>query len=73
MQTLNEVKIGSDAVVCKISGDGALRRRFMDMGITKGAKLRLIKAAPLGDPLEITVRGYSLSLRKEDAKNIFVN
>lgn len=72
-QTLNDVKIGDDAVVAKVLGDGALRRRFMDMGITKGAKIRLVKAAPLGDPLEIAVRGYSLSLRKEDAKNILVN
>lgn len=73
MQTLNELKIGSDAVVSKVLGDGALRRRFMDVGITKGAKLRIIKAAPLGDPIEITIRGYSLSLRKDDAKNILVN
>lgn len=73
MQTLNEIQIGSEVVVSKIMGDGALRRRLMDMGITKGATLKLLKTAPLGDPLEITVRGYSLTLRKEDAKNITVN
>lgn len=73
MQTLNEIQIGSDAVVSKVLGDGALKRRFMDMGLTKGAKVSIIKAAPLGDPIEIAVRGYSLSLRKEDAKNILVN
>lgn len=71
--TLNEIKIGSDAVVSGILGDSALKSRFMDMGITKGAKVRVVKAAPLGDPIEICIRGYSLSLRKEDAKNILVN
>ncbi|NCE78924.1 FeoA family protein [Turicibacter sp. TS3] len=73
MKTLNDVKIGETAIVAKLNGQGALRRRIMDMGITKGTPIYLRKVAPLGDPIEITVRGYELSLRREDAKNIIVN
>ncbi|MBC9721009.1 MAG: ferrous iron transport protein A [Lactobacillus sp.] len=73
MKTLNDVKIGETAIVAKLNGQGALRRRIMDMGITKGTPIYLRKVAPLGDPVEITVRGYELSLRREDAKNIIVN
>ena len=72
MKTLRDVKIGSRAKVIKVHGEGALRRRIMDMGITKGVEIRVCKAAPLGDPLELTVRGYELSLRKADAEMIEV-
>lgn len=67
MKTLRDVKIGETAEVLKIHGTGALKRRIMDMGITKGTQIYVRKVAPLGDPVEITVRGYELSLRKEDA------
>ncbi len=73
MKKLNDVKIGETAIVARLNGQGALRRRIMDMGITKGTPIYLRKVAPLGDPIEITVRGYELSLRREDAKNIIVN
>ena len=69
---LNEVKIGETVVVEKINAEGALKRRIMDMGITKGVNLYVRKVAPLGDPIELTVRGYELSLRKEDALKIDV-
>lgn len=72
MNTLKDVKIGNWAKVVKLHGEGALRRRIMDMGITKGVEVRVRKVAPLGDPIEITVRGYELSLRKEDAQMIEV-
>ena len=72
MSTLRDVKIGKSAKVIKLHGEGALRRRIMDMGITKGVEIRVRKVAPLGDPLEITVRGYELSLRKADAEMIEV-
>jgi len=72
MQTLKEVKCGQTVTVSKINGTGAVKRRIMDMGITKGTELYLRKAAPLGDPVEITVRGYELSLRKADAEMILV-
>lgn len=72
MKTLRDVKIGETAVVIKLNGMGALRRRIMDMGITKGTSIYLRKVTPLGDPIEVTVRGYELSLRKEDAENIIV-
>ena len=64
---LNEVEVGSTVTVKKIEGDGAYKRRIMDMGITKGVELYIRKVAPLGDPVEITIRGYELSLRKHDA------
>ena len=72
MKTLRDVKIGESAVVKKLYGEGALRRRIMDMGITKGVTVKVRKTAPLGDPLELTVRGYQLTLRKDDAANIEV-
>ena len=72
MKTLKDVKIGETAIVTKLNGMGDLRRRIMDMGITKGTSIYLRKVAPLGDPIEVTVRGYELSLRKEDAENIIV-
>lgn len=72
MKTLRDVKIGNKAKVVKVYGEGAIRRRIMDMGITKGVELYVRKVAPLGDPLEIYVRGYELSLRKADAEMIEV-
>lgn len=70
--TLKEAKIGSRVKVIKLRGEGAIKRRIMDMGITKGVEITVRKVAPLGDPLEITVRGYELSLRKADAEMIDV-
>lgn len=70
--TLKEVKPGSTVTVAKIDGDGAIKRRIMDMGITKGVEIFVRKVAPLGDPVEITVRGYELSVRKGDAELIEV-
>ena len=72
MKTLKDMKIGETVVVKKLHGDGAVRRRIMDMGITKGVEVYVRKVAPLGDPIEVTVRGYELSLRKEDAAMIDV-
>lgn len=72
MKTLRDVKVGQSAVVAKINGEGATKRRIMDMGITKGVEVYVRKVAPLGDPIEITVRGYELSLRKEDTARIDV-
>ena len=72
MKTLRDVKVGETVSVVKLHGEGALRRRIMDMGITKGASLFVRKVAPLGDPVEITVRGYELSLRKDDAEMVLV-
>lgn len=70
--TLKEVKTGQTVVVEKLNGEGAIKRRIMDMGITKGVEIYVRKVAPLGDPVEITVRGYELSLRKADAELIQV-
>ena len=70
--TLREAKIGQTVTVKKLSGEGAVKRRIMDMGITKGAAVTVRKVAPLGDPIEVTVRGYELSLRKADADMIEV-
>jgi ferrous iron transport protein A len=70
MQTLKEVKPGMTVCVVKLHGQGAVRRRIMDMGITKGSRITVRKTAPLGDPVEVTVRGYELSLRKADAEMI---
>ena len=70
--TLGDAKVGSTVVVTKIEGDSAYKRRIMDMGITKGSELYIRKVAPLGDPVEVTVRGYELSLRKADAEMIEV-
>lgn len=72
MKTLNDVKIGGTATVIKLHGDGPVRRRIMDMGITKGVQIYVRKVAPLGDPLELNLRGYELSLRKSDAEMIEV-
>ena len=73
MSTLRNAKIGQTVTVTRLNGEGALRRRIMDMGITKGASIYVRKVAPLGDPVEVTVRGYELSIRKGDAQNIFVD
>ncbi|WP_298484109.1 ferrous iron transport protein A [uncultured Ruminococcus sp.] len=70
MATLREAKIGQTVRVKKLTGEGAVKRRIMDMGITKGVEIYIRKVAPLGDPVEITVRGYELSLRKADAEMI---
>ena len=72
MRTLNDVKIGKSAKVVKLHGEGAVKRRIMDMGITKGVEITVRKYAPFGDPMELTVRGYELSLRKADAGMIEV-
>ena len=72
MKTLRDVKIGETVPVKKLHGEGAIKRRIMDMGITKGAEVYVRKVAPLGDPIELTVRGYELSLRKADAEKIEV-
>ena len=72
MKTLRDVKIGETVTVEKLHGEGAIKRRIMDMGITKGAEVYVRKVAPLGDPIELTVRGYELSLRKADAEKIEV-
>lgn len=72
MNTLRQIKIGDTAKVVKLHGEGAIKRRIMDMGITKGVEITVRKVAPLGDPIEITVRGYELSIRKEDAEKIEV-
>ncbi|MGN1136188.1 MAG: ferrous iron transport protein A [Oscillospiraceae bacterium] len=72
MSTLKEAKIGSTVTVKKLTGEGAVKRRIMDMGITKGTEIFVRKVAPLGDPIEVTVRGYELSLRKADAEMIEV-
>ena len=72
MKTLKTAKCGETVVVQKLDGEGALRRRIMDMGITKGTSIYVRKVAPLGDPVEITVRGYELSIRKGDAESILV-
>lgn len=70
MKTLKEAKVGETVKVVKVHGEGALRRRIMDMGITKGVSIHIRKVAPLGDPFELTVRGYELSLRKADAEMV---
>ena len=72
MKTLKEVAVGQTVTVKKLSGAGPVKRRIMDMGITKGSQLYIRKVAPLGDPIEVTVRGYELSLRKADAEMIEV-
>ena len=72
MKTLREIGIGETVKVLKIHGDGSLRRHLMDMGITKGCQIYVRKVAPLGDPVEITIRGYELSLRKSEAEIIEV-
>lgn len=73
MQTLRDVKVGETVKVVKLQGEGAVKRRIMDMGITKGVEVYVRKVAPLGDPIEVTVRGYELSIRKADAEMILVD
>lgn len=72
MKTLRDIPVGGSATVARLTGEGALKRRIMDMGLTKGASVVVRKVAPLGDPLEITVRGYELSIRKEEAQHVVV-
>ena len=72
MKTLRDAKVGDTVTVVKLHGEGAVKRRIMDMGITKGTSVYVRKVAPLGDPVELTVRGYELSLRKGDADIILV-
>ena len=72
MKTLKQAAIGDTVKVVKLHGEGAVKRRIMDMGITRGAEVHIRKVAPLGDPIEVTVRGYALSLRKADAEMIEV-
>lgn len=72
MKTLKQAKVGETVKVVKLTGQGAVKRRIMDMGITKGVEIFIRKVAPLGDPVEVTVRGYEISLRKDDASMIEV-
>ena len=72
MRTLREVKVGETVKVAKLNGEGAVKRRIMDMGITKGVEIYVRKVAPFGDPVEVTVRDYELSLRKADAEMVIV-
>ena len=73
MNTLKDAKIGSTVTVKRLNGEGAIKRRIMDMGITKGTSVTVRKVAPLGDPMEVTVRGYELTLRKADAEMVEVS
>ncbi len=73
MRTLREAKVGETVQVLKLHGDGPIKRRIMDMGITKGTEILIRKEAPLGDPMELNLRGYELSLRKNDAEMIEIN
>lgn len=73
MRTLDKVKTGETGTVVKIEGVGPVKRRIMDMGITKGCKIGVRKVAPLGDPIELTIKGYELSIRKADAKNVIID
>ncbi len=70
MKTLKDAAVGSTVTVARLHGEGALKRRIMDMGVTRGVEIFVRKVAPLGDPIEVTVRGYELSIRREDAGNI---
>lgn len=72
MKTLKDVKVGETAVIVRLHGEGAVKRRIMDMGLTRGTEVHVRKVAPLGDPMELTVRGYELSVRKADAEMIEV-
>ena len=72
MKTLRDIKIGESAVIERLHGEGALKRRIMDMGLTKGTHVYVKKVAPLGDPIELTVRGYELSIRRDEAANVEV-
>ena len=72
MKTLKDAKVGETVTVAKLHGEGPVKRRIMDMGLTKGTEVHVRKVAPLGDPIEITVRGYELSIRKSEAENVVV-
>lgn len=72
MKSLKDVAVGQSATIAKLHGEGALRRHLMDMGLIKGTTVTVVKVAPLGDPIEITVRGYELSIRKEEAAHVEV-
>lgn len=72
MKTLRDVEVGGDATVVRLTGEGPLKRRIMDMGLTKGVKVHVTKVAPLGDPIQLNVRGYDLSIRKSEAENVIV-
>ena len=72
-RTLRDIPVGETVTVRRLTGDGAIKRRIMDMGITKGAKVQVRKVAPLGDPIEVTVRGFELSLRKDEAERVLVD
>lgn len=72
MRTLKDVRVGENVIVKRLQGDGTVKRRIMDMGVTKGTAILVQKVAPLGDPIEVKVRGYELSLRKGEAENIIV-
>ncbi|MDD2374472.1 MAG: ferrous iron transport protein [Clostridiales bacterium] len=72
MRTLKDAKIGEKVTVARLGGQGALKRRIMDMGITKGAEILVRKVAPLGDPIEVNLRGYALSVRKSEAEQVFL-
>ena len=71
-RTLRDIPVGESATVVKLTGEGAIKRRIMDMGLTKGTRVDVRKVAPLGDPIEVTVRGFELSLRKDEAQNVVV-
>jgi ferrous iron transport protein A len=71
--TLNELEVGKTAKVVRLNGEGAVKRRIMDMGLTKGTEVTVRKVAPLGDPIEVTVRGYELSIRKDEAARIVIS
>lgn len=73
MKTLKDAKVGETVTVAKLHGEGPVKRRIMDMGITKGTDIYVRKVAPLGDPIEVTVRGFELSLRKNEAQNVLVS
>ena len=72
MKTLDQLQVGESATVAKLNGEGAVKRRIMDMGLTKGTAVTVRKVAPLGDPIELTVRGYELSIRKDEAAKVEV-
>lgn len=72
MKTLRDVKVGEGAVVARLHGEGAVRRRIMDMGLVKGTEVRVRRVAPAGDPIELTVRGYELSIRRSEAETVEV-
>ena len=73
MRTVRDARVGETVTVVKVHGEGAIKRRIMDMGITKGITIRVRKVAPLGDPFELTVRGYELTLRRDDAEMVEIN